>query len=442
MKLVWNAVWLMTLMTLMASLRLAAQTGVAPGAATIFGESSLNQQAPNTLVLGSGTGISYDSNALNSQPYMTNVQYTFYPLIGLKVARPRWGAVLTFSPGLAYSSANLPQYQAVSLTSTVGFTYQASARLSFKVSNNFVSSSNPFDSLTASSTTGQGPTNAGSSSVANYLPRTNELAVVDAAYGLSAQTSLVASTSFNYLSYQHNSDIPDSAQPFRTSTSTQASVGLSYSVSPKYSESVQYVAQLLSAGQGVIKTLGQSIQYGLVYAPSSGLKISGMIGPEHVQNTYAFTAGDGNVGSLIQENASGWTWTGNFAVSKTVGTNQLSASASSQLTTGTQYQGNVRETTFEADFKKRLAGKTDLVVFGSYNINKPVFLAQLAPRLSNDYASTGVTLNKTIADHWVVGCAYWYLFQNSPQNGQQVYAGDHNRAAISLTYSLTRSLAR
>jgi hypothetical protein len=112
------------------------------------------------------------------------------------------------------------------------------------------------------------------------------------------------------------------------------------------------------------------------------------------------------------------------------------------LTTGTQYQGNVRETTLEADFKSRLARKADLVVFGSYNINKPVFLAQLAPRLSNDYASTGATLSKTIADHWVVSCAYWYLFQNNPQNGQQVYAGDHNRAAISLTYSLTRSLAR
>ena len=429
-------------MTLMATLRLAAQTGVAPGAATIFGESSVNQQAPNTLVLGSGTGISYDSNALNSQPYMSDVQYTFYPLIGLKVARPRWGAVLSFSPGLAYSSANLPQYQAVSLTSTVGFTYQASARLSFKVSNNFVSSSNPFDSLTASSTTGQVPTNAGGSAAANYLPKTNELAVVDAAYGLSARTSLVASTSFNYLSYQHNSDISDSAQPFQTSTSTQASVGLSYSVSPKYSESVQYVAQFLSAGQGVIKTLGQSIQYGFVYAPSSGLKVSGMIGPEHVQNTYGFTAGNGNIASLLQANASGWAWTGNLAVSKTVGTNQLSANASTQLTNGTQYQGNVRETTFEADFKRRLAGKSDLVVFGSYNINKPVFLAQLAPRLSNDYASTGVTLRKTIADHWVVSCAYWYLFQNSPQNGQQVYAGDHNRAAVSLTYSLTRSLTR
>jgi len=437
MKRVFNTVWLVMLLV---SLRSAAQVAVAPEASTTFGEPSMSQQAPNTLLLGSGTGINYDSNALNSQPNRADVQYTFYPLIGLKVARPRWGAVMSFAPGLAYSSGNLPQYQAVSLTSSAALTYQASARLSFDISSHFVSSSNPFDSLTTSSTTGQGSTSAGSTGSANYLPQTNALAVVDAAYGLSARTSLVASTSFNYISYQHNSDIPDSAQPFQTSTSTQASVGLSYSVSPKYSESVQYVAQFLSAGQGVIKTVGQSIQYGFVYAPSAGLRVSGMIGPEHVQNTYAFTADSGNIASLLPENASGWTWTGNLTVSKSVGANQFSANASTQLSTGTQYQGNVRQTIFEADFKRRLARKTDLAVFGSYNINKPVSLARLAPRLSNDYASTGVTLSKTIADHWVVGCAYWYLFQNSPQNGQQLYAGDHNRVAISLTYSLTRPL--
>ena len=435
MKRIFNTVWLVVLMV---SMRLAAQVAVAPEAATTFGEPSMSQQAPNTLLLGSGTGIGYDSNALNSRPNRADVQYTFYPLIGLKMARPRWGAVLSFAPGLAYSSANLPQYQAVSLTSRADLTYQASARLSFKLSSDFVSSSNPFDSLTTSSTTIQGSANASASQSANYLPRTNSLTVVDAAYGLSARTSLVASTSFNYISYQHNSDIPDELQPFQSSTSTQVSVGLSYSVSPKYTESVQYVTQFLSAGQGVIKTVGQSIQYAFVYAPSSGLKVSGMIGPAHVQNTYAFTASNGNVANLIKEDSSGWTWTGNLAVGKTVGKNQFSANASTQLTNGTQYQGNVRQTSFEADFKRRLAGNADLVVFGSYNINKPVFLAQSSPRLSNDYASTGATLSKTIADHWVVSCAYWYLFQNSPQSGQQLYAGDHNRAAISLTYSLTR----
>ena len=435
MKHGFNTVWIVALMT---SLPLAAQVAGGPQVATVFGEPATSQQAPNTLLLGSGTGINYDSNALNNQPNRAGVQYTFYPLIGLKVARPRWGAVLSFAPGLSYSSANLPQYQAVSLTSSAALTYQTSPRLSFDITSRFVSSSNPFDSLTTSSTTVQGSANVVASQSANYLPRTNSLTVVDAAYGLSARMSLVASTSFNYISYQHNGDVPDELQPFQSSTSTQASVGLSYNVSPKYTESVQYVTQFLSAGQGLIKTVGQSIQYAFVYAPGSGLKVSGMIGPEHVQNTYSFTASNGNIADLIRENSSGWTWTGNLAVGETVGKNQVSANASTQLTNGTQYQGNVRQTTFEADFKRRLAGNTDLVVFGSYNINKPVFLAQSSPRLSNDYASTGVTLSKTIADHWVVSCAYWYLLQNSPQSGQQLYAGDHNRAAISLTYSLTR----
>ena len=424
---------------LAVSLRVAAQVAVAPETTAIFGQPAMGQQAPNTILLGWGTGITYDSNAANSQPHTRDVQYTFYPLIGVKLARPRWDAALSFAPGLAYSTANLPQYQAVSFTSTAAFNYQASARLSFGLSNNFVSSSNPFNSLTTNSTSGQGITNTASTAV-NYLPRINELAVVDAAYNVSARASLVASMSYNYLSYQHNNDIPNAAQPFETSTSTQASMGLHYSLSPKFSESMLYVAQFLSAGPGMINTLGQSIQYGLAYAPKSGLRVSGMIGPEFVENTYGVSAGDGNLANIIRENTSVWTWTGNLTVSQTLGKNQLSANAFRQLTTGTQYQGNVRGTTFRADFSRSLARKTDLAAFVSYNINQPVFLAQFAPRLSNNYASTGATLSRTIAEHWVVSCAYWYLFQNTPQSGQQLYSGDHNRVAVSLTYSLTRAL--
>ena len=266
---------------LAASFRLAAQVAVAPETTAIFGQPTMSQQAPNTLLLGWGTGISYDSNALNSQPYTADTQYTFYPLIGLKLARPRWNAVLSFAPGMAYSTANLPQYQAVSLTSTLAFNYRASERLSFGLSNSLVSSANLFNSLTTSSTSGQSITTS-STTAANDLPKTNELAVVNAAYSVSARTSLLGSMSYNYINYQHNNDIRDIAQLFQTSTSTQASMGLRYSLSPKFSESIQYVAQFLSAGQGMIKTVGQSIQYGFAYAPESRLRVSGMIGPEFV----------------------------------------------------------------------------------------------------------------------------------------------------------------
>jgi hypothetical protein len=376
---------------------------------------------------------------LNRQPHLADTQYTFYPLIGLKLARPRWVAVLNFAPGLAYSAANLPQYQAVSFTSTMLFDCQASARLSFGLSNSFVSSSNPFNSLTTNLTSGQGITTT-STTAANDLPRTNELAVVNAAYSVGARTSLVGSMSYNYISYQHNNDVHDVLQLFQTSTSTQASMGLRYSLSPKFSESMQYVEQFLSAGPGMIKTLGQSIQYGFAYAPKSGLRVSGMIGPEFVENTYGVSAGGGNLANIVRENTSVWTWTGNVAVSQTFGKSQLSANAFRQLTAGTQYQGNVLGTTFRADYGRPLARKTDLAVFGSYNINQPVFLAQFAPRLSNNYASTGATLSRAIAERWVMSCAYWYLLQNTPRSGQQLYSGDHNRVAVSLTYSLTRAL--
>jgi len=406
-----------------------------------LGGQSLDQPAPNTLVLGGGTSVSYDSNALNSQPPIANVEYTFFPQIGLNLARPRWDALISFSPGFSYSSNNLPQYREVSLTSAVTLQYQASQKLSLNFLNSLVSSTNPFDSLAPGYQLGQGVASTSTGTALNYLPKTNEVASASAAYNLSARTSLTALASYNYVSYQHDPNVPDAAQPFQQSNSAQVSLGLLRNSNPRYQGSVQYSAQFLDSGQGIIKTLGQSVQYALQYSPKATLRLSAMIGPEYVQNTYAGILG-GAGADLVNQRASGWSWTGNAAMTWTRGKNQLSASASKQLSLGTQYQGNVQGILLHADFHRQLPGRTDLTLFGGYNISKPVFVAQSVPRFSNDYLSTGVTLNKTIGRCWGVGIAYWYLLQNSEQSLGSLYSGDHNRVTISLSYSIVKALTR
>jgi hypothetical protein len=417
-----------------------AQVTASTGPVMGFGSVAVSQLAPNTLVLGSGTTVSYDSNAVNSQPPIANVEYTFFPQIGLNLARPRWDALISFVPGFSYSSKNLPQYQAVSLMSAVTLQYRASQKLSLNFGNSLVSSTNPFDSLTPGYQPGQGAASTSTGTALNYLPKTNEIASANAAYSLSARTSLTALASYNYVDYQHDPNIPDAAQPFQQSNSAQVSLGVLRNSTPRYQRSVQYFAQFLDSGHGLIKTLGQSVQYAVQYSPQPTLRLSAMIGPEYVQNTYAGILGGG--ADLVNERASGWSWTGNAAMTWTRGKNQLSASASRQLSLGTQYQGNVQEILLHADFHHQLPGRTDLTVFGGYNINKPVFVAQSVPRFSNDYLSTGVTLNKTIGMYWGVGIAYWYLLQDSQQNVGGLYSGDHNRVAISLSYSIAKALTR
>lgn len=430
------------LLVLLGALGLEAQVSPAPGPVMSLGGPELSQQAPNTLVLGSGTAVSYDSNASNSQPPTPNVQYTFFPQIGLNLARPKWDALISFMPGFSYSSANLSQYQAVSLTSSIALQYRPSQRLSLNFLNSLVSSTNPFDSLAASSHPGQGGVPTSTGTALNYLPRTNEIVSAGAAYNLSARNSLTAQASYNYISYQHDSNIPSAAQPFQQSNSTQVSLGLLRNSSPRYQSSVLCLGQFFDSGRGLIKTVGQSIQYSLQYSPKSSLRISAMIGPEYIQTTYAGRLGTIGAANLVNPRTSGWGWTGSAGMTLTHGQSQWSASASKQLSLGTQYQGNVESTLLSADFHRHLPGRTALTLFGGYNINKPVSLAQSLPRLSNNYLSSGATFSKTIGRWWVVDIGYWYLLQNSSQSVSGLYSGDHNRVSLSLSYAITKSLRR
>jgi hypothetical protein len=350
--------------------------------------------------------------------------------------------LISFVPGFSYSSANLPQYQAVSLTSAVTVQYRPTQKLALSFLNSLVSSTNPFDSLASGYQTGTAGVPTGTGTALNYLPRTNEVASADAAYNLTARTSLTGMASYNYISYQHDSNIPAALQPFQQSNSAQLSLGLHRSSSPRYQSSVLYLGQFFDSGQGLIKTFGQSIQYALQYSPRPTLSVSAMIGPEYAQSTYTGIPGTGGGANLLNQRAAGWTWTGNAAMTWTRGKNQLSAGASRQLSLGTQYQGNVQEILLNANFHRQLPGRTDLMLFGGYNINKPVSLAQTVSRLSNNYLSLGAALSQKIGSCWVIGGAYWYLVQNSVQSAGDVYSGDHNRVEISLSYSITKPLRK
>jgi hypothetical protein len=428
------------LTALLAGLQVEAQIALTPGSTVVAGRpQAAGQQAANTIVFGTSTGVAYDSNALSSQPPISDVQYTFYPLVGLRLARPRWDASISLVPGFSYSSANLPEYQAVSFKSNVWLQYRPSERWSVDFANYLVSSSNPFDSLSTNVGTGSGSAPWSLANL-NYLPKTNELMTTDVAYSLSARTSLQIQASYNYLDYQNNPNVPVAAQPFQQSNSMQLSIGIIHGLSPRHSETFQYVGQLFDAGQGRVKTQGQSFQYGFQWAPTSALRLSVTAGPEYLQTAYSAAAHLNGLANLATQRASEWAFAGSFGISETFGKNSISATVSEQPSIGNQYQGVVQQAAVEAGWTRKLAGKAVLVMFGSYSMNTPVSIGQNIARLSNNYFSSGATINKTVAERWVVSCSYWYLFQNQSSNAEQIYSGNHNRVAISLSYAVARPL--
>jgi hypothetical protein len=430
---------ILTAIFLVGGLRLTAQVAATPSSITSLKGAADGSPMASIVVLGTSSGISYDSNALSSQPPISDVQYTLYPLIGLRLSKPRWDVAFSFVPGLSFNTAAVPDYQPLSLVSGTSLEFRPTERFRLSLLNTLVVSSNPFDSLSpvSGSVTASGATNSVN---LNYLPRTNELVTADASYNLTARTSLFSAASYNYYGYQNNPNLPPAAQPFQQSNSADLVLGISRGLSPKYTETMQYAVQFIDAGQGRVKTLGQSLQFGLMCAPTASFRLSAMAGPEYVENTNSGLLSGSGLLSNSAARASGWTWTGNLAVSQTFGKNKIGFKASKELGMGTQYQGSARQGSIQADYTRHLPGRADLVLFGSYNTNTPAFIAQSINRLSNNYSSSGATLTKPIGQRWVLSCAYWYLSQSRPQTGEQFYSGSHNRVAVSLSYTLTKPL--
>jgi len=424
-----------TFKTVVMVVALGAQVIVAPVATTAV-EPTANQQGPNTLVFGMSTGLVYDSNVMNSQPPVSDVQYTLYPMAALRLDRPKWNTTISMTPGFSYSSANLPEYQALSLTANARLQVHPTGKLSLDFTNFLVSSLNPFQSLSVGK---EGVPASGSANL-NYLPRTNESASAAALFNLSPRTSLNAVAAYNFLSYQSNPNIPPVTQPFQESSSGQVTLGVSHTLNPRYSGTLQYAGQIIDAGQGLVRTVGHSVQFGIVGAPTARLKLSAFGGPQYVRNTYASVLDQTGVGNELSQQGPVWTWVGSFSISETFGRNQLSVRASKQLGTGNQYQGAARQSAIEGDYTRELAGNAKLIVFVSYNGNSPVTVARSAPRLSNNYSSSGAIFSKTFAGRWEASCSYWYLFQNRPASAVQLYSGNHNRVAFSLSYSLGKPI--
>ncbi len=403
-----------------------------------------SSQVPNVLFLGMATSASYDTNAANTQNNVPSAQYTLYPQIGLSISRPRWTSLLTYMPGVSYSSSSVPSYDAVSQMLGAAFQYRATKRLTFSLFNSFVSSSNPFDSLHATSALPQFGTLSTPTAVAwDYLPKTNEQAAIDATYDLSARTKIQVGGAYNYLNYQNNSNSNQLGSVFQQSNAGQFTLGVFHASRSHFSSGVQYLGQLLDAGHGQVRTGAQSVGYLVQYSPRPSLQLSGVVGPQYVDTTFNLPVGTGTVTQRLNERSAGWSWMGGGTVSWTGRHGGVTASLIRQLSSGNQYQGAVRQRLANLQVDQQLSKQTTLSSFVGYNINETPFATRSLNRLSNNYLSAGSGIGRKFGDKWTLSLTYWYLQQQrSLKSDQAFYSGDHNRVAISLSYLIAKPIRR
>ena len=437
---------ILVLLCTLASLRLWAQSLAAGVGATGSIGSPLGQsgQTANTLFLGMATSVSYDTNAANTQNNVPSSQYTLYPQFGLSISRPRWISLVTYMPGVSYSSGNIPSYNAVSQMFGAALQYRATKRLTFSLLNSFLSSTDPFDSLRASSLLPQFGVLSTPTAVAwDYLPKTNEQAAVGATYNISARTRIEVQGAYNYISYQGSgtSNLPGSV--FGQSNAGQFTLGLFRASGVHYSSGIQYAAQEIDAGHGEVRTSAQSIGYVLQFSPRPSLQLSAMIGPQYVSTKFNLPPASGVITNILSENGAGWSWMGGGTVSWTKRHSGVSASLIRQLSTGDQYQGAVRQILANLEVQQQLSKQTTLNTFVGYNINEPPFAATSLTRLSNNYLSAGTGVSRKFGDKWTMSLTYWYLQQaRSLRSDNAFYSGDHNRVAFSLSYLIAKPIRR
>jgi hypothetical protein len=419
----------------------AGGTGTAALLGSPLGQSP---RAPNVLFLGMATSVSYDTNVANTQNNLPNSQYTLYPQFGLSISRPRWTSLVTYMPGVSYSSASIPSYNAVSQMFGAAFQYRATKRLTFSLLNSFLSSSNPFDSLRATSVLPQfGVLHTPTAVAWDYLPKTNEQAALDATYSLSARTKIQVGGAYNYISYQDSSESNLPGNALRQSNSGQFTFGLFRTSGAHYSSGVQYTGQQLDAGKGEVRTSAQSIAYQLQYSPRPSFELTAIIGPQHVDTTYKLRSASDAITNVLNEHGTGWSWMGGGTLSWTGRRSGLSASLIRQLSTGNQYQGAVRQTLANVQVQQQLTKQTTLNSFVGYNINEPPFSVGSPTRLSNNYLSAGTGVSRKFGNKWTMSVTYWYLRQDkSVASDPKFYSGDHSRVAFSLSYLIAKPIRR
>lgn len=421
-----------------------AQTGsgMSAGAAASAGSSlGLQPLGANTLVLGSETSFSYDNNALNTNPGTQNFITALYPHVGLNIERQRWQSTVTYIPGFSYSTANIASYNLISQAFGATFSYRATKRLTLNIRDSFSSSTNPFDSLRNSTALPQfGTLNTSTPVSWNLIPKTIENAEVEADYQFSRRTSGYIRGGYQYLDYQQLSSSSRGISLSQQSNSGLFTAGLTRQLNTHSETGLQLSSQILDYSPGGIRTNAQSLSYFLQTSITPKIAISAIIGPQYISTSE--TGLIGGLGGLAvpSRQSTTWSWMGGGTVSWTGSRNGVMASLIRQIGAGTGLQGNVSQTIASFQAQHKMGKRSAVSAFASYNINNPLVPSRTGLGAGNNYLSMGGQFTRELNDRFVFGFTGWAVRQGGGASANPYYSGNHNRAAFTLSYQLTRPL--
>jgi len=226
------------------------------------------------------------------------------------------------------------------------------------------------------------------------------------------------------------------------SNSGVLTLGLDHELGPRFTTGAQFTSQILDYGGGTIRTNAQTLAFQVHASLTPTIVISGIAGPQYVETRQTVFTVTSMFADPSLPNNKAWSWMGGGAMSWTGHENSLSASMIRQLATGTGLQGNVRQTIASIQMQHKMGKRAALDAFITYSSSDPLLYTRVASATANSYLSAGGAITRNITDNLTVGFTAWVVRQSGGPVVDTEYSGNHNRAAISLSYQIVKPLRK
>ncbi|HVP42852.1 MAG TPA: hypothetical protein VMS96_05440 [Terriglobales bacterium] len=386
----------------------------------LSGDTELN----NLLSVDLGISSHFDDNALNdNQHKVSNFIYQFAPRVSWDVSRAHWSFSADSLTTISYSY-NLPQYGRFGENLIVGFDFRPVRRLDFRLRNSFNRSSDPFTRYPGSNVPDfENPPNQ--SILGPPATRTSDQVGMDVTYQLGPHTNLGASGSFALVNYESSTVTPSFVQPDTYSVSGRAFV--THQFSPRHTSSLAYDIQRFTFSTSLGTTTHSIAYYHTVtLTPSMSLSVWG--GPEYVRTSAGF---------LPQPIQGSWSWTAGAQYGWTHNRTGVTASVVRQVSDGGGLGYAVQLVSANVGLRQRLSRRWVASAYVNYNVNHSV---SGFGNFGTRYFSGNASVTRTFTPHLGLTVEYWRARQGRSTGLGLLVPSDHNRAAVTLHYTFSRSI--
>ncbi len=426
----------------MAALLLVALGATAWGQSQVPAPLNGNQETPrlssdtepnNVLSVDLGISTHFDDNALNTNDHkISNFLYEFDPRVTWDISRPQWRFSVDSLTPLSYSY-NVPVYGPWAENLVVSFEVKPVKRLDIRVRDSFNRSTDAFSRYPGSTVPGfENPDQPNPSFLGPPTTRTSEQVGADVTYQLGPHTNLGASGSFSLVQYERLAVSPNFVQPDTYTTMGRAFI--SHQWSPRHTSSLAYEVQRFTFSNSLGATT-QSISYYHTLALTPQMSLSVWGGPEYLRSSSTALVIPPLV--FVFPPRGFWTWTAGASYDWTHSKTGVTAGVVREASDGGGLGYVVEMVSANVGLRQQLSRRWETGVYVSYNVNDSV---STFGNFGTRYFSGNVNVKRVFTPPLWLMVEYWRSRQGSAQGLGLLIPSDHNRAAVSLHYTFSRSI--